>query len=346
MLTMQRASFSIVPQLCFGVLRPRGVVRIRLQVNAMRTTLLILALLGEAAPAFCQDAAQIQMQMAQQAQINQQNQQQMQIAQQANQQAMQDAQSAALACESCQIAAAPQASVVPGFYSMPITLSLKTRTRRAQIFYTTDGWTPTRQSTLYTGPITIASTETLQVVTIAPGYAHSGIRVLTYTFPAATVPGAAAMHPVAKASTGPYFLPEGTPVPLRFVTALDSANAYVGQPIQLELATNLVVDGFFIAHAGSKAQGVVTAVDPPGRQSAPGILTFAAKSIEIDGAKVPLTGTRTREGKDESKRQFLTLIPVAGPLTLLRHGDSAHIDPGAEFVATVAEATTLSASIQ
>ena len=314
----------------------------------MRNTLLALSLLAATVPALCQDAAQIQMQMAQQTQIDQQNQQQMQIAQQANQQAMQDAQAATLACASCQIASMPQASIAPGSYSTPITLRLKTRTRRAQIFYTTDGWTPTYQSTLYTGPITIASTETLQVVTIAPGYAHSGIRVLTYTFPAATTSTTPppVQLPAVQSSSGPSFLPEGTPVPLRFVAALDSTDAYVGQPIDLELATDLVVNGFFIAHAGSKAQGVVTAVDPPGRQSVPGILSFAAKSIEIDGAKVPLAGTRTREGRDESKRQFFTLIPVAGPLTLLHHGDSAHIDPGAQFVATVAVATTLSASIR
>ena len=49
------------------------------------------------------------------------------------------------------------------------------------MYYTTDGSTPTTGSTLYTGPITISTSETLKVLAVATGYANSAIASGDYT---------------------------------------------------------------------------------------------------------------------------------------------------------------------
>src|SRR5258708_5184720 len=63
-------------------------------------------------------------------------------------------------------AAAPYFNLAGGTYHSPQMLTLTDTTPGAAIHYTTNGSTPAAASTLYTGPITIASTETVQPVAI------------------------------------------------------------------------------------------------------------------------------------------------------------------------------------
>jgi len=50
----------------------------------------------------------------------------------------------------------------------------------ATIYYTTDGTTPTTNSTLYQGPLTLSSSETVQAIAVAPGYVPSGIATVSF----------------------------------------------------------------------------------------------------------------------------------------------------------------------
>ena len=77
-------------------------------------------------------------------------------------------------------AAAPSFSVAGGTYSNAVTLTITDATAGTEIFYTTDGTTPTTASNLYTGPITIGLTATLNAIAAGGGYRSSLITTASY----------------------------------------------------------------------------------------------------------------------------------------------------------------------
>jgi hypothetical protein len=81
-------------------------------------------------------------------------------------------------------ASLPTFSPAPGTYTSAQSVSLTDATAGASIYYTTDGSTPTIGSTLYTGPISVSATETLNAIAIATGYANSGVATGSYAISA------------------------------------------------------------------------------------------------------------------------------------------------------------------
>jgi hypothetical protein len=76
---------------------------------------------------------------------------------------------------------APTASPDGGTYTTTQTVTLTTTTDGASIYYTTNGDTPTTDSTLYTGPITISETTTLKAIATKEGFSDSDVFSATYT---------------------------------------------------------------------------------------------------------------------------------------------------------------------
>jgi len=78
-------------------------------------------------------------------------------------------------------AAKPAFSLVGGTYltSEPVTLS--DATPGATIYYTTNGTAPTTSSSVYTAPITVTSTETIEAIAAESGYVTSGVVGAKYT---------------------------------------------------------------------------------------------------------------------------------------------------------------------
>jgi hypothetical protein len=297
-----------------------------------------------------QMAAQQSMQAAQQA--NDQAIRDMQQASQNAQQAMQNAQQASdttWQCAGC-FARMPAFSVKPGTYSTPVTVKIKDRTRGAIIYYTTDGWTPTENSARYRGPITIATTTSLQATAISRHGGRSRIATALYTlrgtapalqpaqFPNVTSPRATPATAINEHPTsvdGKFLLAHGTPVPLIFASSVTSKTADVGDQINLTLAEDLKVGDVIVAKKGTPASGTVTEVDKNGMGGAPGEIFFEADSLQIDGSLVKLYGGAAKEGQDKvGKAVGLMFVPVV-PVGIFVHGKNAEIKPGALFTAFV-----------
>jgi hypothetical protein len=77
-------------------------------------------------------------------------------------------------------AATPTFSVPAGTYTEAPTVIISDTTPLATIYYTTNGTTPTTSSTVYSGPITVATTETLEAIATASGYSQSAVASAAY----------------------------------------------------------------------------------------------------------------------------------------------------------------------
>ncbi len=79
------------------------------------------------------------------------------------------------------IAALPAFNPPAGTYTGAQHVSITDATPGATIYYTTDGTTPTKSSTKYTGPVAISASTTLKALAVATGYLNSSVATASYT---------------------------------------------------------------------------------------------------------------------------------------------------------------------
>jgi glucosylceramidase len=90
-----------------------------------------------------------------------------------------------------QQAATPTFSPAAGTFTSAQTVTLSDTTTGASIYYTTNGTTPTESSTLYSAPIAVSSTTTIEAIAVdAPTYTNSNVATGTFTInlPVAATP--------------------------------------------------------------------------------------------------------------------------------------------------------------
>ena len=84
--------------------------------------------------------------------------------------------------------ATPTFSPIGGTYPSARTVTISTSTRRATIYYTINGSTPTTVSTRYTRPFTVSRSTTVKAIAIATGYSSSEVASAVYTITPAPDP--------------------------------------------------------------------------------------------------------------------------------------------------------------
>jgi hypothetical protein len=78
-------------------------------------------------------------------------------------------------------AATPVFSPAAGSFSGAQSVTIKDATAGSTIYYTTNGTVPTSGSNLYTGPIAVGATTTINALAVATGYTNSAVATATYT---------------------------------------------------------------------------------------------------------------------------------------------------------------------
>ena len=83
-------------------------------------------------------------------------------------------------------ASMPTFSPVAGSYMNPQTVTISDSTSGITVYYTTNGSTPTTNSPVYSAPITVSASETLEAIAAGGGNATSAVGSAAYTIVAAT----------------------------------------------------------------------------------------------------------------------------------------------------------------
>jgi hypothetical protein len=98
-------------------------------------------------------------------------------------------------------AATPTFSPVSGTYTSAQSVTISDATTSAKIYYTTDGSTPGTGSILYSAPIAVSATETIEAIAAAPGYTSSAVASAAYTI---NIPPPTVATPVFSPTAGTY----------------------------------------------------------------------------------------------------------------------------------------------
>ncbi|MDE3187327.1 MAG: chitobiase/beta-hexosaminidase C-terminal domain-containing protein [Acidobacteriota bacterium] len=236
----------------------------------------------------------------------------------------------------CGCAKEPVFSVTTSALAQGTQVTITSPSPDAVIFYTTDGWTPTPDSTRYTGPVPITADTRLQAIAQEPQKLPSPIAEANYT-----VNGPPAPRPHSVTAMGGV-LRKGTA--LRLVTDAEVASdeAQVGDRVALVLDEAVMDGDTLIAPKGTAAEATLTRVDPAGPNGKPGVLAFQVHSLTAHGITIPLTATLTLAAPDPAAQaqhiENAALVHVAGALP---QGEEAEILPGMALTAYVSADTAL-----
>jgi hypothetical protein len=134
---------------------------------------------------------------------------------------------------------------------------------------------------------------------------------------------------VAKAPTRgvPSFtLTKDTPVHLKVVKTVSSATARVGDPVELEVSDDVLVEGVPVLIKGAKVSGVIADAEPRKRFGHNGKLAFSISSLTLaDGEQAPLRSYEEAPGSWSSSSVAISSKDVAIPqnteYTVLIDGD-------------------------
>jgi hypothetical protein len=237
-------------------------------------------------------------------------------------------------------AAMPMLSPAGGTYSSAQSVTISTTTPGATIYYTTNGTTPTTSSSVYSAPITISSSETLEAIAVETGYTTSAAVTAAYTMapvlPAPTFLPAAGTYTTsqsvttsdATAGTTIYYTTNGT-------TPTTASSLYSG-PITVSSSETLEAIAVKTSYTTSAAAAAAYTINSGGS-----IVTSGPLSITVNPASLAVT-----DGQSATASVLVTSqIPFTSPLSFncsgLPSGASCSFSPGTMTPSGETASTTL-----
>ena len=210
---------------------------------------------------------------------------------------------------------APTFSPNPGTYNTPQSVTIADATPGVTIYYTTNGSTPTTASPQYTGPITVATTTTLQAIAAGNGYAASSDTFGIYRI--------TALAPTFSPNPGTYSTPQSvtiadaTPgVSIYYTT--DGSTPTTGSPqytgaITLSATTTLQAIAAGNGYAASSAAFGIYRIAAAAPTFSPGPGTYSTpQSVTMADASPGVTIYYTTNGSTPTTAS----LKYTGPITL------------------------------
>ncbi len=222
--------------------------------------------------------------------------------------------------------ATPLISPAGGAFAATQSVSITDATAGASIYYTTDGSIPTVSSNLYSAPISVSSTQTINAVAIASGVSSSvATAAFTINIPAAATP---TFNPAAGtySSTQTVLLSDSTPGATIYYTIDGSAPTvssaqYNGAGINVSSSQTVkaiaTAPGFGPSAVGSAAYTINASVATPTFSPAAGTFT-SAQTVTISDATSGAKIYYTLDGSTPttSSTPYSAPIPVSATATI------------------------------
>jgi len=189
-------------------------------------------------------------------------------------------------------AATPTFSPVAGTYTSAQTVTLSDTTSGATIYYTTNGTTPSTASSVYSAPLPVSTSQTIEAVAIASGYSLSAVGSAAYTInlPAAATPGfspaagtyaSAQTVTITDATSGAsiYYTTNGSTPTTNSTHYTSTITVSVTQTLE----AIAIASGYSQSAVGSAAYTITGAAATPGFSPAAGTYT-SAQTVTISDA--------------------------------------------------------------
>jgi len=199
--------------------------------------------------------------------------------------------------------ATPAFSPAAGTYTSIQIVAIADATAGATIYYTTNGTTPTASSAVYSGPVTVSATETIQAMAAAKGYTNSATASAKYTI---TLPAATpTLSPLAGTYTSAQkvIITDATPGAVIYYTTNGSAptvssTKYTG-PVTVSKTETIqamaTAPGYSTSNPATAAYIIALPAATPAFSPAPGTYTTVQK-VTISDATAGATIYYTTDG--------------------------------------------------
>jgi Chitobiase/beta-hexosaminidase C-terminal domain/FG-GAP-like repeat len=208
-------------------------------------------------------------------------------------------------------------------FSSTLSLSIADATPAATIYYTTDGSAPTTSSSVYSGPITIKATTTVNAIATATGFAQSAAGSAIYTLASPPSPAATpAFTPAGGttfSSTLSVSIADATPGATIYYTTNGSApttssSVYSG-PITISASTTIeaiaTASGFAQSAVASAAYTLQSPAATPSFTPASGTSFSNSLSVSIADSTPGATIHYTTNGSTPTTTSSVYSSPIA-----------------------------------